>query len=253
MSPDFTLGDLEAVARTVHEIGAGNQPIEAFFALINGWIPEEFQNLYALYIASTQSDLSLGNNTTHVKGDPLEEVSRYFLHRGGVVRNMKPGGLPAKWTVDGIGETYPDRVLSILGREAAKKCGPQLYMEAKNHQHPMKPEHWAQHRARMGAHGCTFGVAVSTAGFAIGRGLGFADDPFHEWLSGSIHILLSVDDLRRAAAGELPWSVIRTAFVRLTNQGYEQADVQRAYSEVVCTGLARSEYHRLQAIPETGA
>lgn len=249
MSVDLSMTEVMEVAKAVHDLGAAGRPLEAYFAIYNGWKRDEFHRLYISYIESTQVDLAtVGNDTTGAKGNPLEEVARYFLEKGGIARNVKPGGVRNKWTVDGIGETYPDRLSLLLDADASKKCGAQLYLEAKNHADVMGPDEWAQHGMRMRRHQCTLGIVISTAGFPMTHGKGYADEPYHDWLVGVIHILLSVADLRKVDVdGELPWSVVRTAYLRLVNQGYETVDVQKEYSKKECIALAASESIRLKA------
>lgn len=250
MSLDLTTMDLVAFVKEVHERGAMGQPFERYFALQSGWDPKEFHRLYTAYIESTQVDLDdVGNDTTGAKGNPLEVVARYFLEQGGIARNVKPGGLNNKWTVDGIGETYPDRALCVLGPDIGPACGPQLYMEAKNHADVMGPADWAQHGSRMQRHACKFGVVVSTVGYAVGGGQGYAEQIYHDWLSPKVvHALLSIADLRSVDFdGELPWSVVKTATLRQVNQSFQRREVQQAYGREACAALALAEFQRLKA------
>ncbi len=249
MNYEMTEADLMKVAEQVYRMGGMKQTYEATYAALSGWRFEEFDRLYGDYIASTQIDLkATGNNTTAAKGNPLEDVARYFLEKGGIATDVSAGGLPNRWTVDGIGETYPDRLDTFLGAGASKKCGAQLFMEAKNHDAVMSPEHWSQHCMRMGRHGCTFGIAFSTGGYAIGAGKGYAGDLYHDWLQHIVHILLSIIDLRRIAVDrDYPWAVLKTAYLRLTDQAYERPDIQKLYSTSACLALAGAEHARLSA------
>ena len=182
MTVEMTSDDLLWVAEKVYQIGGLKQPYEAAYAVLGGWDFLEFTSLYTAYIDSTQIDLhAAGNRTTEAKGDPLEHIARYFLEKGGISKNIKPGGIPGRWTLDGVGETYPDRLDKILGAGSANKCGPQLYMEAKNHAAAMGPELWAQHCSRMQRHGCTLSIVFSTGGYPMRAGMGYADELFHDW------------------------------------------------------------------------
>jgi len=249
VSDGVTSEEMKEFARQLRADDAIDQPWEAYYAIRSGWDRKEFLRLYKIYIESTQVDLkSAGNNTTESKGNPLEDVARYFLEKGGVARDVKSGGMPGKWTVDGMGETYPDRLNCILGDGTALMCGPKMYMEAKNHNDAMSPEHWAQHCVRMSNHKCRFGVVFSTGGYKVGHGKGYADVIFHDFLRGVLHILLSVADLQAVAMlKEFPWAVVRTAYIRTTDRGYETAEVQKKYTSETCLGLAKSEYARLHA------
>ncbi|MEZ4390994.1 MAG: hypothetical protein R3A48_07860 [Polyangiales bacterium] len=244
---EMTTDELMQIADWVSAKNAGLRAYEAIYASLSGWDSDEFLRLYAVFIDSTQVALSSnGNQTTNAKGNPLEVVSRYFLEKGGVARNMKPGGVPGKWTVDGIGETYPDRVDRILGAGMCATCGPQIYLEAKNHSDVLQAADWAQHNARMKNHGCRLGVVISTGGYAVRAGLGYADELYHDWIRGFVHILLSVDDLRQVAiGGEFPWSIVKTAFIRVVNQEFEQPPTQLRYSKAECLKVAKAEYDRL--------
>lgn len=251
MNNEVTLDDFDKIVERLHKIGGMAQPYESSYAVVSGWDPAEFARLYKIYIESTQADLrTTDNNTTKVKGDPLEDIARYFLEKGGIVRNLQPGGRPNRWQVDGIGETYPQRLDKILGRGLAEKCGPQAYMEAKNHNDPMGPEDWAQHCRRMQTHGCKFGISFSTGGYGFKAGQGYAGELYHEWLTGTVHILFSVVDLRRVAVEqEFPWAVLKTAYLRQCNESYELTDIQNTYAKKACLELAKAEHLRLAALP----
>ncbi len=246
-TPEPDVSHLMAIAARVHELGGMGAVYEATYAVLGGWDPAAYRQLYRAFITSTQANLpAAGNQTTAVKGDPLEDVARYFLERGGVARDVQKGGLSNRWTIDGKGEVFPDRIDRILGAGMAVVAGPNLYMEAKNHIAPMGPADWAQHCGRMSSHGCTFGVAFSAAGFGFGSGKGYAGDLFHDWLRGRIHILITVEELRRVAVdGIFPWEVLRTAFLRQRDQGYEDAKVQKAISKKACLKTAADEHARL--------
>lgn len=247
MTVDFPVAELMSIVRGFYEANSIGEVYEALFARVSGWKQSEFERLYAAYIESTQVDLTMsGNQTTELKGNPLERVARYFLEQGGIAKRVAPGGVNGRWTVDGIGETYPDRIQWFFNDDVAKNCGAKLYMEAKNKDEVMGPEDWAQHCMRMRNHCCSFGVAFSTSGFAIGGGLGFAEEIYNEFLRGRLHLLLSVEDLKTVVNGEYPWSILKRSFIRTSDEAYRRSEIQKQFAAATCRAIASAEYARLR-------
>lgn len=247
MKEDPSLEEIDEIVERLYQRGGLSEPYEASFAVCSGWDPQVFRQLYTAYIDSIGVDLKKqGNRTTELKGAPLEAVARYFLERGGIAKNVLPGGIQEQWTVDGIGDTHMDRFRRILGVAACEKCGSKLYMEAKNHRASMGPEDWAQHGNRMRRHECKLGVVFSTGGYRLGRGQGYMREIFQDFSLGTVHILFSVADLARVAKAEAyPWTVFKDAYRRVSDDTYELSEVQNAYSTQTCLQIAQSEHKRL--------
>jgi hypothetical protein len=244
---DPSMEEIEAIAELVMKIGGGLEPHEALMAQRSGWNPKEFKTLYEDYIRSTQVTIKPGDDTTALKGIPLERVANYLLVRGGFASELKDGGLQQQWQVDGVGPVRTMGLQLVAGTNALR-FGTKVYMEAKNHIEPMGGTDFGHHCSRMSDHECHCGVVVSTSGFAVTDGQGFANKIFHNFLRDTLHLLLSVRDLRRVALGEaFPLTVLREAYVRTSDEQYQRSDVQSPYAKSRCLQDAKDEYDRIKA------
>lgn len=69
-----------------------------------GWDSDCYKTLLVKYVESTQLGISGDTKSaTEVKGDPFEDVVRYFLEKGGVAREISSLSSNGKWQIDGGG------------------------------------------------------------------------------------------------------------------------------------------------------
>jgi hypothetical protein len=216
-------------------------------AIKAGWDYVKFEQLYAEYVQSTQIKPIAGDNTTDIKGLPLERVARYFLVRGGVTTDIKEISEAGRWQVDGQGTLNRTALLLHWGQDFCYRIGTQLYMEAKNHSDPVTNEEFSAHFRRMVEHCCNIGIMISTAGYSIGRGLGIAQSIHNNSLQNRFHLLLTIRSLHEVAVErKAPWAVLTDALNNALNNSYvNDKDTQYLYSPSHCCDLARSEYERL--------
>jgi len=243
---DPTTAEFEAFTRYLMNSGRMDEPADAWAAKCAGWNQEEFEALYKVYIHSTQVIIKPGDNTMKLKGRPLEALARYFIDQGGFARDIKEGGLVGEWQVDGVGSLRHGAVMEVCGSGAWEKFSPKVYIEAKNHASVMDGAEFGQHCSRMSDHSCRCGVTFSTAGYAVGSGLGYAHKIFHNFLTHTLHLLLSITDLEPVATRKkYPLTVLRDAYLRTSEESYRLKSVQDTYSANVCIQFANAEFARL--------
>ncbi|MFX1485031.1 MAG: hypothetical protein ACFFCP_17775 [Promethearchaeota archaeon] len=225
---------------------------EWIYAMQSGWDPIEFERLYIEYVNSTQIKLKKGDNSTELKGRPLERISCYFLEKGGAVTEIQEIVKSGKWQVDGQGPLNKTALCDCWGNELCQKAGFQLYLETKNHLNAITNEEFSVHFRRMEEHNCNVGVFVSTSGYKIGRGQGIADSIHRNCWRDRFHILLVLNSLRMVAVdGKAPLAVLTQALGYAINDRYaNDRPIQGLYSETSCRELAKSEFQRLASNDE---
>ena len=229
-------------------IGEEHMPFgcEWLFALTAGWDKVEFEEIYSDYVWSTQLNLVQGDDATRLKGDPLEELARYFLERGGVVTRIRELSSPARWQVDGQGSLNITATKETWGK-TAQDLGFQLYLETKNHSDPARGDEFSEHFRRMMNHDCRTGVFVSTSGFRVGRGLGIAESIRENYLTGIVHLLLSFPLLRQVRVDRMPpLAILRDVLCFAANNSYaDDKLVQQLYSAEYCQTCVEQEFEEL--------
>jgi len=212
-----------------------------------GWDSVTFQELYKNYVWSTQIILKKEDDPTKLKGVPLEKLSRYFLEKGGVARNIVEIIEHGRWQVDGQGSLNKSAIRRCWGSPISEDCGFQLYLECKNHSEPVENTEFALHEMRMNNHGCNLGVMISTSGFRVGRGLGIANVPYLNFLQKKFHLLLVFGSFKRVIDERIPpLALLQEVLGYAANNSYvNEKRIQDFYTEHECTSLARNEYARL--------
>ncbi len=227
---------------------------EWFEATNWGWDSIEFENLYRIYIRSTQIVLKEGDDRTKLKGEPLEKLSRYFLEKGGVARDIVEIREHGRWQVDGQGTLNKSAIRKSWGTKISEDCGFQLYLEAKNHSDPVDKSEFAEHCLRMTDHGCNLGVIVSTSGFKIGRGLGIANLPYIHFLQNKFQFLLVLGSFKRVVHERVaPLALLQEVLSYAANNSYENdTRIQSFYREDDCKALGKKEFERIIAEESCG-
>ncbi len=225
-------------------------PLEWSFAIGEGWDPAVYSAKYVAYVVSTQEVAQPEDDKTELKGQPLEDLLRYFLERGGFARDIDELSAPSKWQVDGAGPLNKSAILRCWGEALSNQCSVQMYMEAKNHIDPATNEEFALHCQRMQDHGCNVGVFASTSGFKMGRGQGIAHEIHHQYLRGIIHLLLVFEAFRSVIVDrKAPFIVLNEVLTYAANDTYaNDAELQVRYSAEGCQEAARRAY--LELFPE---
>lgn len=218
-----------------------------------GWDDVEFEQYYKDYVRSTQVKLKSGDDPTALKGRPLEVAISYFLEKGGLINGIKPISDNGKWQVDGHGPVNKTNILYCWGEKKCQQIGIQVYMEAKNHNDPVKNEEFSEHYRRMEEHHCNLGIMISTSGYRIGRGLGIAESVFINSVKNRFHILLVFQSLRAVLTeNKPPLAILHQALLYAVNKSYSiDRDVQAEYSPETCRKAAYAEYVRLFGGPPT--
>lgn len=209
-----------------------------------GWDHEKYQELYSLYIYSTQITLSPKDDATELKGRPLERVARYFLKNGGIVSKIDEISAPGKWQVDGQGPLEKSNIILLWGEKLSRRIGFQVYLECKNHNDPVTKGEFSDHYRRMEEHCCNFGVMVSTSGYRIGSGKGIAESVYINTMADKFHILLTINTLRLVISDRIPPLVLlRESLDLAVNDKYRNdKNVQTLYSQKICHETAKSEF-----------
>ena len=220
---------------------------EWFEATTWGWDPSVFEELYTIYVRSTQIVLSERDDPTKLKGAPLERLSRYFLEKGGIARGIVPINEHGRWQVDGQGTLNKSATKKFFGTRISEDCGFQLYLEAKNHSDPIEKSEFAEHCLRMADHGCNLGITVSTSGYKIGRGLGIATLPYIHFLQKRYHLLLVFGSFFRVMHERVaPFALLQDILGYAANNSYENdRTIQSFYRKEECKELAKMEFARL--------
>ena len=111
----------------------------------------------------------------------------------------------------------------------------------------MTNEEFAIHVQRMEDHGCNLGVAVSTSGYKIGRGLGIAETVHRNSWKDMFHLLLVFESLKMTAVdGVAPLDILTDALGYAMGDQFENdSKLQDRYSAKRCHELIASEYERI--------
>ncbi|MBN2002974.1 MAG: hypothetical protein JXA21_06425 [Anaerolineae bacterium] len=221
--------------------------LEWDIAIGEGWDSEEYRKLYVNYVESTQIKLKPQDSPTELKGRPLEMLVRYFLEKGGIVKNPEEISEPQKWQVDGQGILKKKHVLQIWGKSMCDKMGFQLYMEAKNHIESMTGNEFSVHCRRMTDHACNLGVVASTSGYRIARGTGIAETIHYHYWQNTFHLLLAFHSFCEVLRdNKSPWEILTEALDYAVNNKYvNNRVIQEKYSQDSCHELILEEYGRL--------
>lgn len=221
--------------------------VEWYQALSSGWVNAEYKRLYEEYVKSTQIKIAARQSATKLKGNPLENLTRYFLHKGGFVTSIKELSAQGQWQVDGQGILNRTSLMRCFGERVCCKFGPQLYMEAKNHIDPATGEEFSAHYLRMDQHGCDVGVFFSTSGYKISRGLGIAESIYHHFLQSKFHLLFAFPSFADVISKEkAPLAIIVEAYTFAANNSFRHdKTVQKIYTKNFCHEMAKSEYKRI--------
>ena len=240
-----SLDEFEAVFKLLVELQ--HCELEWYFAIRSGWDNVEYERLYVEYVESTQRSLNPTDDAIELKARPMERVARYFLEKGGVVRSINEISEPQRWQVDGQGPLNNTAIAICWGEEICRKCGFQLYMEAKNHSDPVTNEEFSVHFRRMEEHDCYVGVMVSTSGYRIWRGRGIAESLHRNYYRDRFHLLLVFQSLQAVVVeGKAPLAILQEVLCFVVNNSYaNDPEVQDMYSLTTCHEAARSEYQRL--------
>ncbi len=229
---------------------AGDYAFEWSIAVKAGWKKREFDKLYNSYVISCKKGILEKQSAAKIKGDPLEDLARYYLQMGGIVHDISEINEKGVWQIDGQGTKNTTAILLCWGEELCAKIGAQLFMEAKNHKEPMKTEDFSHYYSKMTEHGCQTGVVFSTSGYSVGHGKGIAPKIYYHYLRGYIHILMSFSSIYNTAVNDIPpLIVLRLAITYATNNSYvNDREIQFEYSKKYCHLLINNEFDRINKI-----
>ena len=179
---------------------------ERIYANYAGWDLDIYKKLLGQYLLSTQVDLTEnGKNATEEKGDPFENVVRYFLEKGGFVHNAESLSSHQKWQLDGAGLIHRGNLRRAWGNKDADNIGNFFLLECKNEKKSIESDWFCKYRSRLDQFGCQLGVFASTSGFSLYNGLGIAEDIHSDCRYNKYyHLLLTVEDLYKAFDEDIP-------------------------------------------------
>lgn len=215
--------------------------LEWSYANVAGWEDAEYEKLLTEYLKSTQLNVTKDDDATNLKGIPLEELSKYFLEKGGFAREVTELKSHGEWQIDGQGRIVKSNLLAFWQPEIIEDIGPQLFLECKNHKKTVSAPEFTQHHSRMVTLRSNLSVIVSTSGFSIGKGLGISETVFLHSYQKKYHLLLSIQDLCAVVSdNEPPISILTRALLRVTNNRYRKdEEIQKLYSETSCHEFAK--------------
>lgn len=226
---------------------------ERAYAITSGWQDNEYSYLYRKYLLSIQGDMASSCKTSKEKGDALENLARYFLEYGGVVKSIKDISAHGKWQVDGQGVINKSIMEFFWGEDFNNKVGFQLYLECKNHSEPMEKADFNDHCTKMDDNNCNFGISASTSGFKITGGKGIAERVYLNTFKNKFYLLLSIRDFDLAHFEKIPpISIIIESLSRTTNDLYRNdPEIQKQYTKDFCQKMAKDRYLELSSSGES--
>lgn len=194
------------------------------------WDLAEYQKVFAAFVISTGLQISDDEATTSDKGKPLEALGCYLLERSGfAVGPVAELKVRNKFQVDGHGSLNSGATHLVFG-EDQNKYFPDFYFEAKNHNTPMNSQQFGHHCDRMSRAKVRCGVCLSAAGYSIGNGQGYNADLYLDWVRGTVHLLLNIEELQAIADDEYPPLVaFKKAYERVKTRQYETQQVWKRF------------------------
>lgn len=222
--------------------------LEWAYANVSGWNDEEYQVLLNDYLKSTQIKITKHDDATKLKGIPLEELSKYFLEKGGFAHEVNELKSHGEWQIDGQGRIIKSYLLKFWQPEVIEEVGPQLFLECKNHKSPVSVKEFSQHHSRMVTYKSNLSIIASTSGFTVGKGSGISETVLLHSYQKKYHLLLTVKDFCAVTEeNEPPLSILTRALLRVTNNRYKKdKEVQKCYSQQYCVEYAKTACDALE-------
>lgn len=217
-------------------------------ARFGGWDSEQYKILLDQYVCSTQVTLAdSGKSATDEKGDPFEDVVRYFLEKGGVARYISPLTKEGKWQIDGEGLLNRENLMRVWGERDVNQVGSSLLLECKNYSKSVGSGEFCKYNSRMDKFGCQLGILASSAGFSIHNGKGIAEDVYVDSRTKKYHLLLTVEDFCIAYSDDIPPLQILTEALHNAKFDKYQSDknVQEKMSAKHCNAIAEVYYTKI--------
>jgi hypothetical protein len=215
-----------------------------------GWDSDCYKTLLVKYVNSTQLDINgTSKSATSSKGDPFEEVVRYFLKKGGVAREISSLSNSGKWQIDGAGTLHRENLYRVWGDADTNNAGNSLLLECKNYDSAVNSDDFCKYKSRMEKFSCQLGVFASTSGFSIHNGQGIAEEIHVDFRTKKYHLLLTIEDLCIVLSEDIPPLHILT--IALNNARFDKYKIdkllQKKMSEEHCRVVAKEFYKRFSS------
>lgn len=238
-TPYPTVDDFEKFVETYIQ----NDPykIARKCAILSGWDGRFYKELLVKYLKSIEVVIGAnGESAKDTKGDPLENLSRYLLEKGGLSRKVEALKKNGKWEIDGYGDLIRENLYQVLGDRDTNKAGNDFILECKNYKNSIGSNEFTKYKSRMDRFEVNFGVFISTSGFSIEGGLGIAEDLYIDFKSGKIHILLTVQELCLVHIDNIP--ILHIIKQSISNSRFDiytiDKEIQKKFSSKYCHEIA---------------